>query len=79
MKLCRCVRPASSSIMLTRLCNYDPYTLLLYIVKLGFTGVCIIFALKHRLWVLIFEILHVYAVNIRLHSSQLTLDRHKVG
>ena len=37
----------------TRLCNFDP---LIYIVKLGFTGVYIIFlisAQKHRLWVLV--------------------------
>ena len=36
--------------------NFDPLKLHFYIVKLGFTGVCIIFlisAQKHRLWVLV--------------------------
>ena len=42
--------------MQTRPCNVDPHTPHFYIVKLGFTGVYIfflIFALKHRLWVLV--------------------------
>ena len=36
-------------------CNEDPHTPHFYIVKLGFTGVYIflIFAQKHRLWVLV--------------------------
>ena len=37
----------------TRLYNFDPLQPHFYIVKLGFTGVCIIFlisAQKHRLW-----------------------------
>ena len=36
-------------------CNEDPLTSHFHIVKLGFTGVYIIFffALKHRLWVLV--------------------------
>ena len=37
----------------TSLCNFDPLKLRFYIVKLGFTGVYIIFlifAQKHRLW-----------------------------
>ena len=40
----------------TCLYNFDPLKLHFYIVKLGFTGVCIIFlisAQKHRLWVLV--------------------------
>ena len=44
------------SITKTRLCNFDPLKLHFYIVKLGFTGVYIIvliFAQKHRLWVLV--------------------------
>ena len=39
----------------TYLCNFDPLKPHFYIVKLGFTGVYIIFhisAQKHRLWVL---------------------------
>ena len=40
--------------MLTCLFNVDPFTPHFYIVKLVFTGIYIflIFALKHRLWVL---------------------------
>ena len=40
----------------TRLCNCDPLKPHLYKVKLGFTGICIIFLIllkKHRLWVLV--------------------------
>ena len=40
----------------TCLYNFDPVKPHFYIVKLGFTGVCIIFlisAQKHRLWVLV--------------------------
>ena len=40
----------------TRLCDFDPLKPHFYIVKLGFTGVYIIFlisAQKHRLWVLV--------------------------
>ena len=43
-------------IMNTYLCNFDPLKIHFYIVKLGFTGVYIIFlisAKKHRLWVLV--------------------------
>ena len=43
-------------IMKTFLCNFDPFKPHFYIVKLGFTGVHIIFlisAQKHRLWVLV--------------------------
>ena len=43
-------------IMLTCPCNEDPLTPHFYIVKRGFTGVYIffiIFALKHKLWVLV--------------------------
>ena len=39
--------------MITSPCNVYPLTPHFYIVKLGFTGVYIIFALKHRLRVLI--------------------------
>ena len=44
--------------VITKTClyNFDPLKPHFYIVKLGFTGVCIIFlisAQKHRLWVLI--------------------------
>ena len=42
--------------MKTCLCNFDPLKPHFYIVKLGFTGVYIIFlisAQKHRLWVLV--------------------------
>ena len=43
------------SITKTSPCNEHPLTPHFYIVKLGFTGVCffLIFAPKHRLWVLI--------------------------
>ena len=41
----------SYSIMLTCPCNVDPLAPHLYMVKLGFTGEYIIFALKHGLWV----------------------------
>ena len=40
----------------TYLCNFDPFKPHFYIVKLGFTGVYIIFVIsaqKHRLWVLV--------------------------
>ena len=43
-------------ITLTSPCNVNPLASHFYIVKLGFTGVYIIFlifALKHRLWVLV--------------------------
>ena len=46
----------ATSITKTRLCNFDPLKPHFYIVKLGFTGVYIIFlisAKKHRLWVLV--------------------------
>ena len=39
-------------IMLTCPCNVDPPTPHFYVVKHWFPGVYIIFALKHRLWVL---------------------------
>ena len=42
-----------ANITKTRLCNFDPLKPHFYIVKLGFTGVYIIFlisAQKHRLW-----------------------------
>ena len=45
-----------SSITKTRLYNFDPLKPHFYIVKLGFTGVYIIFLIsvqKHRLWVLV--------------------------
>ena len=44
------------AIMKTRLYNIDPLKPHFYIVKLGFTGVYIIFlisAQKHRLWILV--------------------------
>ena len=40
----------------TRIYNFDPHKPHFYIVKMGFTGVYIIFlisAQKHRLWVLV--------------------------
>ena len=45
----------AGNIMQTSPCNEYPLTPHFYIVKLGFTGVYIflIFALKHRLWVLV--------------------------
>ena len=45
-----------NSITKTRLYNFDPLQPHFYVVKLGFTGVYIIFlisAQKHRLWVLV--------------------------
>ena len=45
-----------NTITKTCLYNLDPLKPHFYIVKLGFTGVCIIFlisAQKHRLWVLV--------------------------
>ena len=50
------VIPMLLSITKTRLYNFDPLKPHFYIVKLGFTGVYIIFlisAQKHRLWVLV--------------------------
>ena len=41
------------TIRITCPCDLYPLTLHLYIVKLGLTGEYIIFALKHRLWVLV--------------------------
>ena len=49
------LRP-SDDITKTRLYNFDPLQPHFYIVKLGFTGVYIIFLIstqKHRLWVLV--------------------------
>ena len=49
------MRP-SVAITKTCLCNFDPLKPHFYIVKLGFTGVYIIFLVsdqKHRLWVLV--------------------------
>ena len=48
----------SSALLITKTClyNFDPLKPHFYIVKLGFTGVYIIFlisAQKHRLWVLV--------------------------
>ena len=50
--------PTNSQRSITKTCpyNFDPRKPHFYIVKLGFTGVCIIFlisAQKHRLWVLV--------------------------
>ena len=66
LKMCRNYKPLPSerlntnqtpfSITKTRLYNFDPLKPHFYIVKLGFTGVYIIFlisAQKHRLWVLV--------------------------
>ena len=50
LALCCIVFPITK----TCLYNFDPLKPHFYIVKLGFTGVCIIFlisAQKHRLWV----------------------------
>ena len=47
----------------TRLYNFDPLKPHFYIVKLGFTGVYIIFiifAQKHRVWVLVFFFLFLF-------------------
>ena len=41
------------TIMLKCPCSLDPLTPHFYMGKLGFKRVCIIFALKHRLWVLV--------------------------
>ena len=53
--LCLCLFAAKIYVIRqTCLCDVDPLTPHFYIVKPGFTGVFIlIFALKHRLWVLI--------------------------
>ena len=54
-------RKKSYSIMITSPCNEHPLAPKFYIVKLGFTGVYIIFlifALKHRLWVLVLTCTH---------------------
>ena len=50
------VQETSRDIKKTRLYNFDPLKPHFYIVKLGFTGVYIIFlifAQNHRLWVLV--------------------------
>ena len=54
--LCVCGVGCDINITKTRLYNFDPLKSHFYIVKLGFTGVYIIFlisAQKHRLWVLV--------------------------
>ena len=43
----------TQDIMIISPCNEHPFTFRFYIVKLGFTGVNIIFALKHILWALV--------------------------
>ena len=53
---CTMIYFGNSSITKTCLYNFDPLKPHFYIVKLGFTGVYIIFlisAQKHRLWVLV--------------------------
>ena len=45
----------SAYITKTCLYNFDPLKPHFYLVKLGFTGVFIIFLQKHRLWVSLFE------------------------
>ena len=54
-------------IMQTCPCNEDPLTPHLYIVKLGFTGIhfFLIFAPKHRLWVLTINVLSKNKKNIK--------------
>ena len=50
------IRKMSRKTTKTRIYNFDPLKPHFYIVKLGFTGVYIIFlisARKHRLWVLV--------------------------
>ena len=54
--LCRITPPGTQDITKTCLYNFDPRKPHFYIVKLGFTGVYIIYlisAQKHRLWVLV--------------------------
>ena len=54
---CYSLRAIQRGITKTRLYNFDPLQPHFYIVKLGFTGVYIIFlisAQKHRLWVLVY-------------------------
>ena len=68
-------------IMKTCLYNFDPLKLHFYIVKLGFTGVYIIFlifAQKHRLWVLVrtasprrfFENFHILVVKFSVYLNR---------
>ena len=55
-QICRHLRTKFVFITKTRLYNFDPFKPHMYIAKLGFTGVYIIFlisAQKHRLWVLV--------------------------
>ena len=62
----------------TRLYNFDPLKPNFYIVKLGFTGVYIIFlifAQKHRLWVLVRTASSIYVLsnnvkNIKVYLSE---------
>ena len=61
-------------VIITKTClyNFDPLKPHLYIVKLGFTGVYIIFlisAQKHRLWVRV-RTAYVLSKNIRIFLSE---------
>ena len=56
MRMIMCIGFPKLSITKTHLYNFDPLIPHFYIVKLGFTGIYIIFlisAQKHRLWVLV--------------------------
>ena len=66
----------------TRLYNFDPRKPHFYIVKLGFTGVYIIFlisAQKHRLWVLVrtaserrfYQVLTIYVLSRNMKNIRL--------
>ena len=71
-------------IRITCPCDLYPLTPHFYIVKLGFTRVFIfflIFALKHRLWVLIFERvpkIYVLSKNSKEYRSTYTAPREKL-
>ena len=64
-------------IMLTCQCNKGPLTSHFYIVKLGCTWVFIIFfifALKHRLWVLVRAALHVPIIYVLSKNKKKSSD-----
>ena len=63
--------------MKTFLYNFDPLKPHFYIVKLGFTGVYIIFlisAQKHRLWVLVRTALPIYVFNRNMKNFRVFLS-----
>ena len=66
--------------IITKTClyNFDPLKPHFYIVKLGFTGVCIIFlisAQNHRLWVLVRTASPIYVLSRNMKKYQIFLSK----